>query len=69
MKGVFEFLINGELKTFYDYREIPEDFDHVIKFIPEIPDGPHSHEQHEEMDQWNYRLQELVAKERIKHGH
>jgi hypothetical protein len=69
MKGVFEFLIHGKIETFYDYREIPENFDHVIKFIPEVPEGPHTHEQHEEMDQWNNRLQELIAKEKSKYGH
>lgn len=69
MKGVFEFIVNGELKTFYDYRDIPDDFDHIIKFIPEIPDGPHSHDQHEEIDQWYHRLQDLVSKEKSKNGY
>jgi hypothetical protein len=69
MKGIFEFLINGKIETFYDYKEIPENFDHVIKFIPEVPQGPHTHEQHEEMDQWNNRLQELIAKEKSKYGY
>jgi hypothetical protein len=64
MKGIFQLIIEGELKTFYDYRDIPEKFDHVIKFIPEIPDGPHSHEQHEEIDQWNDRLQKLIEIEK-----
>lgn len=68
-KGVFEFLINGELKTFYDYGEIPKNFDHVIKFIPEIPNGPHSEDQHNEINQWNERLQQLMAKERLTHGY
>jgi len=69
MKGIFEFLIDNKIETFYDYREIPKDFDHVIKFVPEIPDGPHTHDQHEDIDQWNARLQELVAKERAKNGY
>lgn len=68
MKGIFEFIINGELRTFFDYTQIPDNFDHVIKFIPEIPDGPHSHAQHEEIDQWNDRLTALIAKENAKHG-
>jgi hypothetical protein len=69
MKGVFEFIINGELKTFNDYRDIPDDFDHVIKFIPDIPDGPHTEEEHQEMEKWNNRLQELMTKERKKNGY
>jgi hypothetical protein len=67
MNGVFVFLINGNLETFYDFNDIPEDFDHVIKFIPDVPPGPHSHEQHEEMDKWTNLLQQLMAKERAKY--
>lgn len=66
MKGVFEFIINGELKTFNDYRQIPNEFDHVIRFIPEIPDPPHSNHDHEEIDKWNDRLQALMEKERAR---
>lgn len=68
MKGVFVFIVDGELKTFYDYREIPNDFDHVIRFQPDVPPGPHDHEQHEEMEKWTELLQELMAKERAKYG-
>jgi hypothetical protein len=66
MKGEFVFIINGELKTFYDYREIPEDFEHVIKFVPEIPPGPHTHDEHDELALWNDRLQKLLEKERAR---
>jgi len=64
----FVFLIEGELKTFSTWESIPDDFDHIIEFVPEIPDGPHTHEQHEEIEQWHSRLQMLVAKENKKHG-
>lgn len=68
MKGIFVFLIDGKLETFYDYNDIPDDFDHVIRFQPEVPPGPHTHDQHEEMDKWTDLLQQLMAKERAKHG-
>lgn len=64
----FVLLVNGELKTYTTWESIPEDFDHVIEFVPEIPDGPHTHEQHEEIEQWHGRLQSLVARENKKHG-
>lgn len=66
MKGVFVLIVGGELKTYHDYQDIPEDFDHVIKFIPDMPPGPHSQEQHEEMEKWVDRLQSLMKKEREK---
>ena len=66
MKGVFVLIVDGELKTFYDYQDIPEDFDHVIKFLPDVPPGPHTNDQHEEMEKWTDLLQQLMAKERAK---
>ena len=68
----FQFIINGELITFDNYEDIPEKFDHVIKFIPDLPepegeDGNHTDEQHEELEKWNGRLQELMEKERNDH--
>jgi hypothetical protein len=68
MKGEFVLIVKGELKTFNDYNDIPDDFDHVIKFIPEVPPGPHTHDQHEEMDKWSDLLQKLMEKERKKYG-
>jgi len=57
--------INGELKTYTRYEDIPEKFLHVIKFIPneEYPE-PHTDEIHEEMAKWDDRLQELMTRER-----
>ena len=53
------------------YEDIPEDFDHVIRFIPDLPkpageDGEHTEEQHEELTLWNVRLQALMEKERAR---
>ena len=62
----FVLMIKGKLKTYHRYEDIPEDFDHVIKFVPYIPPGPHTHEQHEEIDRWPQRLQVLMEKERAK---
>ena len=64
----FQFIVNGELVSFDNYEDIPEKFDHVIKFIPDLPepegvDGNHTDEQHEELEKWNGRLQELMEKE------
>ena len=63
-----EFVIkrNGVLETYTDYDAIPKDFDHVIKFLPEIPPPPHTHEQHEEIDQWPARLQKLMEIENAR---
>ena len=66
MTHEFVLLVNGELKTFTNYEDIPEDFDNVIKFAPEIPEGPHTHDEHDEISLWNNRLQQLMEKERAR---
>ena len=67
----FQFIINGELVTFDKYEDIPEEFEHVIKFLPDLlepegEDGNHTEEQHEEMSKWNTRLQKLMEKEHAR---
>jgi len=61
MAHEFVLLINGELKTFTKYEDIPEDFDNVIKFLPDVP---HEEVDHDGPNIWNERLQELMQKER-----
>ena len=60
----FVVMKNNELQTNTDYDAIPNDFDHVIEFLPEVPEGPHTEEQHEEIEQWNEKLQKLMEIER-----
>ena len=62
----FQFIINGELVTFDKYENVPEEFDHVIKFLPDIILPPHTQEDHDELAKWDGRLQELMEKERAR---
>lgn len=66
MAHEFVLLVNGKLVTYTNYEDIPDEFDNVIKFIPEILDGPHSHDEHEEIEKWNEKLQLLMEKERAR---
>ena len=63
MAHEFVILLNGELKTYNNFDDIPKKIDNVIKFLPEIPEPPHTHNQHEEMSVWNDRLKELLKRE------
>jgi hypothetical protein len=60
----FVVLNNGVLETYTKYEDIPESFDNVIQFLPEIPEGPHSHEEHDEISVWNEKLRELMKREK-----
>ena len=64
MAHKFVILNDGELTTYKNYNDIPESFDNVIEFIPEIPPEPHTEEQHEEIGEWNNKLKELMKRER-----
>lgn len=60
----FVVMINEQIITFRDFGDIPQEIDHVIKFAPHMPEPPHTQEQHDEMSQWNEKLQELMQRER-----
>jgi len=63
MPHEFVILVHGEIKHYHNYEDIPERFDNVIKFVPEIPDGPHNHDEHTEIEMWNKKLKELMRRE------
>ena len=56
----FVIMLNNQLVEYDQYEDIPDDFDHVIEFLPEIPPGPHSREQHKEIDSWHDRFLRLM---------
>ena len=63
MAHEFVILKKGILETYDKYEDIPDEFENIIKFLPDIPDGPHTHEQHEEIENWNAKLLELLKRE------
>lgn len=63
MGSVFKILNNGKIETYNKFDDIPSSFDNVIAFEPEIPPPPHTKEQHEEIDLWPEKLQELMKRE------
>lgn len=66
MAHEFVIIRNGNIETYTDYDAIPLDFEHIIKFLPEIPEPPHTEEQHDEIEQWPARLEKLMEIERAR---
>ena len=64
MQGEYKIMINREVITYTNYDDIPATFDHVISFKPDFPLGPHSEEDHEFMETFNSKLQELMGREK-----
>jgi len=63
MAHQFAILIDGKVQVFNNYDDIPETFENVIRFEPEVPPEPHTEEQHHEIEQWNNKLQQLLKRE------
>ena len=64
----FVVMISGELHEFDNYEHIPAEFDHVIEFRPEIPPGPHTQQQHDEIDAWVPKFEKLMEIEHARSG-
>ncbi len=64
MKGEYVIMVAGELITYTDYNDIPNTFDHVIKFNPDWPPSPHTQEDHDYMETFNDKLQVLMGIEK-----
>ena len=56
-------IMRNDLLEMYDrYEDIPDDLDHVIEFLPEIPPEPHTVQQHEEIETWPDLFLKLMEK-------
>ena len=62
MDGTFVILNNGVLETYNKFEDIPQSFDNVIKFEPKAPPPPHTKEEHEEMETYSSKLDELMKR-------
>ena len=60
MTGEFTVMINGELVTYTNYNDIPDTFEHVIKYAADWPEPPHTQEDHDYMETFNNKLQRLM---------
>ena len=56
----FVIMQDDQLYEYTEYEQIPNTFDHVIEFAPEIPPGPHTDQQHEEIEQWQEKFERLM---------
>ncbi|MAW05235.1 MAG: hypothetical protein CL918_01625 [Deltaproteobacteria bacterium] len=62
LKGRFVVRVEGGLKTYTDYNEIPSIIEDIISFEPDVPTGPHTPEEHAAIEHWQYRLQLLMRR-------
>ena len=63
MQGEFKILINNQIQTFVNYNDIPLKFTNLISFKPYYPPGPHTPEQHKEIEKYSFYLNALLRRE------
>ena len=63
LEGEFTIRQGTELIDYTRISDIPEKFDHVIKFMPKLPETPHDLDDHIEMDKFTDYLHMLQARE------
>jgi len=63
-RGAYIVLVDGELRHLDHWDQIPAEVDAIIKFLPDIPPGPHTHEQHEQIDRLTEIFQSFMQRER-----
>ena len=64
--GQFDLIVDGVLRSYHRWEDLPAVFDHVTRFEPEIPLPPHTPEQHAEIESWPARLAALMEVERAR---
>ena len=65
MIGEYTVKIGDKLFDYTNANDIPEKFDHLIKFVPTEPPEPHTQEDHDYINTFPEKFEE-VAKRGIK---
>ena len=64
LEGEFVIRDNDVIIRHTKARDLPESFDHLIKFAPKPPEPPHTVNYHVEMSKYAEYLQELMTREK-----
>ena len=66
MKGIYIIREDNNLMEFTDWNDIPNEFDYLIRFEPDVPPPPHTDEQHEELEGVHKKFKEIMERERSR---
>ena len=59
MIGEYTVKIGNKLFDYTNVDDIPEEFDHLIKFLPTAPPGPHTQVEHDYIDTFTDKMREI----------
>ena len=63
-KGTYKVLIGGQVKTYSNWKDLPQEFDNIVLFQPDWLEGPHTEEVHKYHDSFNDVFQKLMKREK-----
>lgn len=63
LTGIFKIMVGGELVTYTNYDDIPLQFDNLIQFLPQFPEGPHTEEEHHGISIYTELIDGLMKRE------
>lgn len=64
----FDIILNGKIQSYTEFESIPDEFEHLVAFLPEIPPPPHTAEQHAEIDTWQDKFNQLMRRANASRG-
>ena len=62
MIGEYTVKIGNKLFDYTNVSDIPEKFDHLIKFLPELPSDPHTQAEHDYIETFNDKFKEIFKR-------
>ena len=63
MEGEFIVKIGNKVFDYTNVNDIPEKFDHLIKFVPKEPPEPHTQEDRDYINTFPEKFKEVFARE------
>mgnify|MGYP001377520121 CR=1 FL=1 len=63
MEGRYSVKIGDKVFNYTNADDIPEKFDHLIKFVPKEPPEPHTQEDHDYINTFPKKFKEIFARE------
>ena len=62
-EGDYAVLVEGEVLEFSHWDDLPETFDNLIRWVPDVPPEPHTEAQHEAISSLPEKLRETLRRE------
>ena len=62
--GRYAVVIGPDVHHYTHWDQIPDEFDNLVAFVPEIPPEPHTDAQHADIERLPAILRDIMARER-----